>query len=95
MEYHSWMVEGTVSINMMHHIRKGGIPAKKYPIRTLESLMSAWAMWFWNSEMYWFKGREYIRSFFRTICLVVSQVMAVPVISLCLKALLNLVTKSE
>ena len=45
--------------------------------------------------MYWFKGGEYVQSFFRTIHLMVSQAMVVPVTSLCLKALLNLVTKSK
>ena len=45
-EYHSWMVVGTVFMDMIRHMREGGIPAEKYPMRTLGSLMLAWVMWF-------------------------------------------------
>ena len=41
-----------VSMGMMCCMRKRGIPTEKYLIRTLESLMSAQVIWFWNSEIY-------------------------------------------
>ena len=37
------MVVGTVFMDMMHRMREGGIPAEKYPISILESLMLAQA----------------------------------------------------
>ena len=95
LKYHSWMVVGIVSMDMIHHMREGGIPAEKYPMRTLESLILAWETWFWNSETYWFRGGEYVRSFLQTICLVVSQAIAAPVMSLYLISSLNLVIKFE
>ena len=52
LEYHSWMVVDMVSMDMICHMKEEGIPAEKYLIRTLESLMLAQAMWFWNSETY-------------------------------------------
>ena len=58
LEYHSWIVVGTVSMYMIHRMREGGIPAEKYPMRMFESLILARATWFWNSETYWFKGGE-------------------------------------
>ena len=50
--YHSSMVEGTVSIDMMWCISGGGIPVEKYPIRTLASEMLARATWFLKVEIY-------------------------------------------
>ena len=75
--YHSSMVEGTVSMDMMRHIRGGGIPAEKYPIRTL-----AKATWFLNVEMYSVNEGEYelFLAFF-IMHLVESQEMAFPVTS--------------
>ena len=58
LEYHSWMVVGTVSMDMIRRMREGGIPAEKYPIRTFGSFILAQATWFWNSETYWFRGGE-------------------------------------
>ena len=58
LEYHSWIVIGTVSMDMIHRMKEGGIPAEKYPRRILGSLMLALEMWVWNSEMYWFRGGE-------------------------------------
>ena len=43
LEYHSWIVVGTVSMNMIHCMREEGIPAEKYPMRTFGSLILAWA----------------------------------------------------
>ena len=56
LEYHSWIIVDMVSMDMIHHMREGGIPVEKYPMRTFGSLMLARVTWFWNSEMYWFKG---------------------------------------
>ena len=50
--YHSSMVEGTVSIDMMRRMSGGGIPAEKYPIRMLGSEILARATWFLNVEIY-------------------------------------------
>ena len=58
LEYHSWIVVGTVSMNIIHCIREGDIPAEKYPMRMFGSLILAQVTWFWNSEIYWFKGGE-------------------------------------
>ena len=52
LEYHFWMVVGIVSMDIMHHMRGGGISAEKYPMRMLEFLMLARVTWFWNSETY-------------------------------------------
>ena len=41
LEYHSWIVVGTVSMDIIHHMREGGIPAEKYPMRTFGSLILA------------------------------------------------------
>ena len=46
LEYHSSTFEGTVSMDMMRFIRDGGIPAEKYPIKTLWSVMVAKATLF-------------------------------------------------
>ena len=46
------MVEGTVSMDMIRCISGGGIPAEKYPIRTLGLEMFARATWFLKVEMY-------------------------------------------
>ena len=86
---------GTVTMDIIHCMREGGILAEKYLMRTLGSLMLAQVTWFWNSEMYWFKEGEYVQSFLRTICLVVSQAIAAPVTSLCLKSSLNFTMKFE
>ena len=93
--YHSSMVEGTVSIDMMRRIRGGGIPAEKYPIRTLASEMLAKATWFLNVEMYSINEGEYklLLAFF-IMRLVESQEMAFPVMSWCLNVVLNFMTKS-
>ena len=56
LEYHSWMVVGMVSMDMIRRMREGGIPVEKYPVRTFRSFILARAMWFWNSKMYWFRG---------------------------------------
>ena len=56
--YHSSMVEGTVSMDMMRRMSGGGIPAEKYPIRTLGSEMFARATWFLNVEIYSVKEGE-------------------------------------
>ena len=50
--YHSLMVEGTVSMDMIQRMSGGGILAEKYPIRTLGSEILARAMWFLKVEMY-------------------------------------------
>ena len=50
--YHSSMVEGTVSIDMIQRMSGGGIPVEKYPIRTLGSEILARATWFLKVEMY-------------------------------------------
>ena len=50
--YHSSMVEGTVSIDMIRRMSGGGIPAEKYPIRTFGSEMLARATWFLKVEIY-------------------------------------------
>ena len=69
--YHSLMVEGTVSIDMIHRMRGGGIPAEKYPIRTL-----ARATWFLKVEMYSVNEGEYeLFLVFFSIRLVDSQEM--------------------
>ena len=39
--YHSSIVEGTVSMDMIRRMSGGGIPAEKYLIRTLGSEMLA------------------------------------------------------
>ena len=39
-------------MDMMRHIKGGGIPAEKYLIRTLASEMLARAMWFLKVEIY-------------------------------------------
>ena len=41
LEYHSWIVVSTVSMNMIRRMRKGGILAEKYPMRTFGSLILA------------------------------------------------------
>ena len=46
LEYHSSTFEGTVSMDMMRFIRDGGIPAEKYPIKTLWLVMVAKATLF-------------------------------------------------
>ena len=58
LKYHSWMVVGTVSMDMIRRMREGGIPVEKYPIRTFGSFILARVTWFWNSEMYWFREGE-------------------------------------
>ena len=58
LKYHSWIVVGMVSMDMIRRMREAGIPAEKYPMRTFGSLILAWATWFWNSEMYWFREGE-------------------------------------
>ena len=84
-----------VSMDMMWHIRGGGIPVEKYLIRTLASLMLARATWFLKVETYSPRKGEYKWFFaFFIICLVDSQEMAFPVTSWCLKLVLNFVTKS-
>ena len=50
--YQLSMVEGMVSMDMMQRIKGGGIPAEKYPIRTLASEMLARATWFLKVETY-------------------------------------------
>ena len=74
--YHSSMVEGTVSMDMMRHIKGGGIPAEKYLIRTL-----ARAMWLLKVEMYSVREGEYELFLFFCMRLVDSQEMAFPVMS--------------
>ena len=93
--YHSSMVEGTVSIDMMWRIRGGGIPAEKYLIRTLASEMLARATWFLNVEIYSASEGEYelFLAFF-IMRLVDSQEMAFPVTLWCLNVVLNFMTKS-
>ena len=56
--YHSLMVEGTVSIDIMRRISGGGIPAEKYLIRTFASEMLARATWFLKVEIYSIKEGE-------------------------------------
>ena len=93
--YQSSIVDGTVSMDMMRCIRGGGIPAEKYPIRTLGSEMLARVMWFLKVEMYSMREGEY-EPFFAFFCihLVDSQEMAFPVTSWCLKVMLNFMIKS-
>ena len=93
--YHSLMVEGTVSMDMMRRIRGGGIPAEKYPIRTLASEILASATWFLKVEMYSVSEGEYeLFLVFFIMHLVDSQEMAFPVTLWCLNIELNLVMKS-
>ena len=93
--YQLLMVEGTVSMDMMQRIKGGGIPAEKYPIRTLASEMLARATWFLNIETYSTREGEY-ELFFAFFCihLVDNQEMVFPVTSWCLNAVLNFVIKS-
>ena len=93
--YHSSMVEGTVSMDMIRRMRGGGIPAEKYLIRTLASEMLARAMWFLNVEIYSINEGEYELFLVLFIMhLVDSQEMAFPVTSWCLNVELNFMTKS-
>ena len=57
--YHSLMVEGTVSMDMIRCMSGGGIPAEKYLIKTFMSEMLARAMWFLKVEIYSIKEGEY------------------------------------
>ena len=41
LEYHSWIVVGTVSMDMIRCMREGGIPAEKYSMRTFGSVILA------------------------------------------------------
>ena len=93
--YQSSMVEGMVSMDMMRHIRGGGIPAEKYPIRTLVSEIFARATWFLKVEIYSIKEGEY-ELFFAFFCihLVDNQEMVFLVMSWCLNVVLNFVIKS-
>ena len=92
--YHSSMVEGTVSMDMMQHIKGGGIPAEKYLIRMLGSEMLARARWFLNIEIYSTSEGEYVLFLFFCMHWVDSQEMAFPVTSWCLNTVLNFVIKS-
>ena len=93
--YHSSMVEGTVSMDMIRCMSGGGIPAEKYPIKTLGSEILARATWFLNVEMYSVKEGEYELFFLLfSIRWMDSQEMAFPVTSWCLNMILNFVTKS-
>ena len=88
--YQSCMVEGTVSMNMMQHIKGGGIPAEKYPIRML-----ARVTWFLKVETYSTREGEYELFFaFFCMCLVDNQEIVFPIISWCLNTVLNFVIKS-
>ena len=84
-----------MSIDMIQHINAGGIPAEKYPIRTLGSEMLARATWFLNVEIYSTSEGEY-KLFFTFFCMhwVDNQEMAFLVTSWCLNAVLNFVIKS-
>ena len=79
-----------VSIDMIRHIKGGGIPVEKYPIRTL-----ARATWFLKVEIYSVKEGEY-ELFFAFFCmrLVDNQEIAFPVTLWCLNVRLNFVMKS-
>ena len=89
--YQLSMVKGMVSMHMMRHIKGGGIPAKKYPIRTLTSEMLARVTWFLKVETYSMSEGEYKLFFaFFCMCLVDSQEMVFPVMSWCLYMVLNL-----
>ena len=93
--YHSSMVEGMVSMDMIQRMRGGGIPVEKYPIRMLASEMLARATWFLKAEMYSVnEGECELFLVFFTMHLVDSQEMVFPVTSWCLNVVLNLVTKS-
>ena len=82
-------------MDMMRHIRGGGIPAEKYPIRTLGSEILASTTWFLKVEIYSVnEGKYELFLAFFIIHLVDSQEMAFPVTSWCLNIELNLVTKS-
>ena len=93
--YHSSMVEGTVSMDMIQCISSGGIPAEKYPIRTFASEMLARATWFLKVEIYSIKEGEY-ELFFLLFSMywVDSQEIAFPVTSWCLNVVLNFAMKS-
>ena len=93
--YQSLIVVGTVSMDMMRRIKGGGIPAEKYPIRTLGSEMLARVTWFLKVETYSKREGEY-ELFFAlfSICLVDNQEMAFLVTSWCLNAVLNFEMKS-
>ena len=89
------MVDGTVSMDMMWRIRGGGIPTEKYLIRMLGSEILARATWFLKVEMYLVREGEYELFFvFFCIHLVDNQEIAFPVMSWCLKAVLNFMIKS-
>ena len=82
-------------MDMMRHIRGGGIPVEKYLIRTLVSLMLVRTTWFLNIETYSMSKRKYELFFtFFCMCLVDNQEMAFPVTSWCLNAVLNFAIKS-
>ena len=93
--YHSSMVEGTVSMDMIQHMRGGGIPVEKYLIRTFASQMLARAIWFLKVEMYSVKEGEY-ELFFLLFSMhwIDNQEIAFLVTSWCLNVVLNFVTKS-
>ena len=93
--YHLSMVEGTVSMDMIQHMRSGGIPVEKYPIRTFVSEMLARATWFLKVEIYSVREGEH-ELFFTLFCmrLVDNQEIAFPVMSWCLNVVLNFATRS-
>ena len=81
-------------MDMMWCINAGGIPAEKYPIRTLGSEMLARVTWFLNVDIYSTSEGEYELFLFFCMCWVDNQEMAFPVTSWCLNAVLNFVIKS-
>ena len=82
-------------INMMCHIKKRGNSCQEVTNKDIGVPNVSSGNVVLELRDVLVQGGEYIQSFLRTICLVVSQAMVVPVTSLCLKASLNLVTKSE
>ena len=77
------------------HLKGGGIPAEKYPIRTLALEILVRATWFLKVETYSTREGEYELFFaFFCMCLVDNQEMVFLVTSWCLNAVLNFVIKS-
>ena len=83
-----------MSMDMMWRINAGGIPAKKYPIRTLGLVMLARATWFLNVELHSMSEGEYELFLFFCMRWVDNQEMVFPVTSWCLNTVLNFVIKS-
>ena len=83
------------SMDMIWHMRGGGIPTEKYPIRIFASEMLARAPWFLKVEMYSIKDVEY-ELFFLLFSKhwIDNQEIAFLVTLWCLNVVLNFAMKS-